>query len=722
LDKANIILKDIFGYDSFRPLQSEIIQNILNKKDTLVIMPTGGGKSICYQIPALIFEGLTVVISPLISLMKDQVEQLKQLGVPTALLNSSLPPEVYRNNFASVKNKQAKLLYIAPESLVKEEISNLLKNTSLDCITVDEAHCISEWGHDFRKEYRQLGNIRKNFPSAVCVGLTATATPRVQSDIIKNLNMTNSKKFVASFNRENLFLQVIPKRDSFRQTINFLNDHKDQPGIIYCFSRKQVDNLNEDLSELGFSTSPYHAGLSDEERNKNQDLFIKDKVQIIIATIAFGMGINKSNVRFVLHYDLPKNIESYYQEIGRSGRDGLRADCLLLFSYGDIAKINYFIDQKEDDVERLAAKVHLDAMVKYAEAEICRRNPLINYFGEIYKKDNCNMCDNCLAVEKEMSDITIPAQKFLSAVKRTGEIFGVNYIIDVLTGTVSDRILSNGHHGLSVFGIGKEFNKKQWQMLTQQFVQKEFLIRDIEFGSLKLSEKANSVLFKNEKVLGKFREPGSPSQKIKQSGLDLSYDHELFELLRRERKDLAEENNVPPYVIFSDRSLTEMAISYPQNDESFLRISGVGIKKLESYGDIFLSIIKSYCLRKNIHSSDYRKKKPGKQNPDTLKYKIVVQSYNNGSPIDKLANEYKVKPQTIISHIARYANEGNKIRLDGLLEKLSVKSDKHQKIFDEFDKDGISTLKNIYEKFNGEISYEDLHILRIVYLQGGFPK
>jgi ATP-dependent DNA helicase RecQ len=720
MDKAKKILKDIFGYDSFRPLQLEIIQNVLNKKDSLVVMPTGGGKSICYQIPALIFEGITIVVSPLISLMKDQVEQLRQLGVKTALLNSSLSPEHYRNNFENVKNLKAKLLYIAPESLLKDEIVNLLKSIRVDCITVDEAHCISEWGHDFRKEYRQLGKFRTIFPSAACIGLTATATPRVQDDIVKNLNMAEHKKFIAGFNRENLFLQVIPKQDPFQQTVEFLKGHQNQSGIIYCFSRKQVDSLHEDLAYLGYSTKPYHAGLRDDERNRNQDLFIKDEVQIIIATIAFGMGINKSNVRFVLHYDLPKNIESYYQEIGRSGRDGLRSDCLLLFSYADIAKINYFIDRKEDEVERLSAKAHLSAMVKYAESEICRRHPLINYFGETYKNFDCQMCDNCIAAEKEMTDITIPAQKFLSAVKRTGEVFGVNYLIDVLMGNDTDRILSNGHQNLTVFGIGKEYTKKQWHMFANQLASKELLNRDLEFGSIKLTERASGVLFKNQKVSGFIKEPETSSKKLKQ--VEQFYDMELFELLRVKRKELAEAQNIPPYIIFSDKALAQMATDYPRDEAGLLRISGIGINKLEHYGNVFLSIIKRYCKKKNITGNLNKRqqvigsRRKSRNNSQVLKHIIVAESFNNGASIKELTEEFEVKTQTIVTHIARYANEGHKIRIEGLMEQISLPAEQHKKVFEAFKEEGISTMKTIYAKFNNEISYEDLHILKIMYL------
>lgn len=717
MDKAKQILKDIFGYDSFRSLQHEIIESVLNKKDCLVVMPTGGGKSLCYQIPALMVSGLTIVISPLISLMKDQVEQLRQLGVNAALLNSSLSQNIYNTNYDNVANKKTKLLYLAPESLQKEEIVSLLKNISIDCITVDEAHCISEWGHDFRKDYRQLGNFKTNFPSAVCIGLTATATPRVQDDIMKNLKMNNPEKFIASFNRENLFLQIIPKRSPSKQVISFLNQHKDQSGIIYCFSRKQVDSLHEELSELGYSTKPYHAGLSDEERNTNQDLFIKDDVQIIIATIAFGMGINKSNVRFVIHHDLPKNLESYYQEIGRSGRDGVRADCLLLFSYGDMSKINYFIEQKEDERERLSAKMHLDAMVKYSETEICRRNPLINYFGENYSEIYCGMCDNCIEDENENQNIdaTIYTQKFLSAIKRTGEVFGLNYIIDVLLGNDTDRIISNNHHKLSVFGIGKELKKKQWQMLAHQLIRKEIIIRDSEFGSLKLSPASNEVLFKNLKVFALVKEPEIKTKKLLRG--EESYDAELFELLRKKRKEIADERGVPPYVIFSDSVLIQMAKNYPENEGELLRISGVGIRKLENFGGAFIFLIKNYVQKNNLKLKSEKKSiRLRTISLNEPRYRTVSNNYIQGKSIATLAKEFNVQEQTIVNHLVRFVIEGHKINIDGLAETLSIDKLNQQKVFDEFDENGTLQVKSVFEKFNGEISYNDLHLLRLIYL------
>jgi len=704
-------LKTVFGYDSFRPLQEEIISNILSKRDSLIIMPTGGGKSLCYQIPALLFKGLTVVISPLISLMKDQVEQLKQLGVDAVVLNSSLTPEEYSYNFNCVKSKKAKMLYLAPESLFKDDIQWLLNEAGLESITVDEAHCISEWGHDFRKEYRQLGILRTKYPDAVCAALTATATPRVQDDIVKNLNLVNSQKFVASFDRKNLFLQVVPKLDPFLQTVEFLNEHKNQSGIIYCFSRRQVDELHEDLSGIGFSTKPYHAGLSDAERVTNQDLFTNDKVDIIIATIAFGMGINKSNVRFVIHYDLPKNLESYYQEIGRSGRDGVRADCLLLFSGSDTAKINYFINQKEDAVERISAKAHLDAMVRYAEYDGCRRQPLITYFGEHYSKVNCGMCDNCIAEAKVSEDITIAAQKFLSAVKRTGEIFGAGYIIDVLTGSEQEKILRNGHHNLTVYGIGKEYTKVQWKQIPIQLLNKNYLTRDVEFGGLKLTPSAISVLFKKEKVYG--RVEAKVRSSTKRLILKEDYDEELFEILRQKRRQIAEARNVPPYVIFSDRTLIEMAKELPQNEFQLSKISGIGEKKIKSYGSIFLILIKSYCAQKNIPA---KKSVVIIKKTERKRYIEVGQEFNKNISVESIAETMGVKRGTIIKHLFDYVLNGNKLNPDYLQSEVKLGKELQKNILNEFKLEGTSALSPLKEKFGDAVTYDDLHLLRIIIL------
>ncbi|MGR3317303.1 MAG: DNA helicase RecQ, partial [Candidatus Anammoxibacter sp.] len=555
IDQAKTILKNVFGYDDFRLLQVEIIENVLRKKDTLVIMPTGGGKSLCYQIPALIFEGLTIVVSPLISLMKDQVEQLTALGVQAVFLNSSLSFEEYNRNIARLRSAEVKLVYLAPETLFMPKTLSLLSSLPVDCLTIDEAHCISEWGHDFRPEYRKLIEVRSNFPSSVCIALTATATPRVQEDIKDNLRFDASNEFIASFNRENLFLQIIPKNDPVSQTIEFLKKFPDRSGIIYCFSRKQVDELYETLNDEGYSVRPYHAGLNDTDRKDNQELFIRDDVQIIVATIAFGMGINKPNIRFIIHYDLPKSIESYYQEIGRAGRDGLKSHCLLLFSYGDIQKIKYFINQKEEQEKRVA-NAHLNALLQYTETEACRRIPLLTYFGEDYSTEKCDFCDNCQAGEKELVDITIPAQKFLSCVKRTDEMFGASHIIDVLRGSQSQKVLKFGHQNLSTYGIGKDYSKKQWFHLSRQFLRKGLMAQNLEYGGLTLTEKTNDVFKGKQVVLGVLEEEHVDYKQAKEDTKE--YDTSLFETLRKTRKELADESDVPPYVIFPDKTLIEM--------------------------------------------------------------------------------------------------------------------------------------------------------------------
>src|SRR5687767_6730472 len=507
-----IILKETFGYDTFRPLQREVIENVMARRDTLAVMPTGGGKSLCYQIPAILFDGLTVVVSPLISLMKDQVEQLWAFGVPSLFLNSSLSPQEYIENMEYVKRREVKLLYVAPETLLSPRILSLLAEVKVDLLTIDEAHCISEWGHDFRPEYRQIVEVRKRFPEAVCLALTATATSRVRQDIRSTLKFATTNEFVASFNRENLYIEVLRKQDPYRQTIQMLERYKDQSGIIYCFSRKQVDELAAYLASKGYSVRSYHAGLEDSDRRRNQEAFIRDDAQIIVATIAFGMGINKPNVRFVIHFDLPKSVEGYYQEIGRAGRDGLPAHCLLLYSYSDAAKLNYFIGQKEGNEKRVAIQ-HLDAIVRYAEDETtCRRKPLLNYFGEAVSADNCSNCDNCTSAPTPLIDITIVAQKFLSCVKRADEKFGAGHIVDILLGSKNEKVLRWEHNRLSTYGIGTELTKKQWMHIARQLLNRGYLKQEGEYHTLSLTTRALDALRKRETIMGILQEPEERSE------------------------------------------------------------------------------------------------------------------------------------------------------------------------------------------------------------------
>ncbi len=538
--------------------------------------------------------------------MKDQVEQLNQLGVPALFLNSSLSFEEYQENVGRVRSGEIKLLYVAPETLLTVRLFNLLASLPLDCLTIDEAHCISEWGHDFRPEYRQIAAVRERFPQAVCLALTATATARVRADIQASLrfkasaNKEHPNEFIASFDRKNLFIEVRPKKNPAAQTIQWLQRFPNQSGIIYCFSRRQVDELAAFLAEKGYAVRPYHAGLEDETRKQNQELFIRDDVQIIVATIAFGMGINKPNVRFVIHYDLPKSIEGYYQEIGRAGRDGLPAHCLLLYSHADVSKQRYFIDQK-DEPERQVAYQHLDALIRYAESEVCRRVPLLGYFGEKYTSENCGMCDNCLKDTGVPQDITIPAQKFLSCVKRSSERFGATHIAHILLGIENEKVLKYGHQNLSTFGIGQDLTRKQWLHIAQQLVQKGLLSQSRDmYRTLKLTPQAYEILRTRAPIQGRLERDETPPPPTRKVG-EIAYDAALFDLLRQKRKQLADEARVPPYVIFSDRTLVEMAACYPQSTASLLRINGVGQVKLGRYGEIFLGVIRDYCKSHNLN-------------------------------------------------------------------------------------------------------------------------
>lgn len=717
------ILKETFGYDIFRPLQAEVIDNILARRDTLAVMPTGGGKSLCYQIPSLLLNGLTVVVSPLIALMKDQVEQLRAFGVSSLFLNSTLSPQEYQENMDYVRRGEVKLLYVAPETLLTPRILSLLDSVQVDCITIDEAHCISEWGHDFRPEYRQLVEVRKRYPKAVCLALTATATSRVRQDIRTTLKFSSTNEFIASFNRENLYIEVLPKRDAYAQTIELLERYKDQSGIVYCFSRKQVDELAAYLKLRGYSVRPYHAGLEDMDRKRNQEAFIRDDAQIMVATIAFGMGINKPNVRFVIHFDLPKSIEGYYQEIGRAGRDGLPAHCVLFYSYGDVAKINYFIDQKEGSEKRVAIE-HLNAIVRYAEDErTCRRKPLLNYFGESYEADNCSACDNCTSAPTPLTDITIYAQKFLSCVKRAHEKFGAGHIVDILLGSKNEKVLRWEHDKLSTYGIGTELTKKQWMHIARQLVSMGYLKQEGEFHTLSLTSKALESLRKRETIFGGLQE----AERVKKEGktkTDVEYNHALFALLRQKRKAMADEIGVPPYVIFSDKTLVEMAAYYPQSVSSLLKISGVGQVKLRQYGNTFLEVIKTYCEKHNLKenfaaqaASFPKKKRSAANNTIPPRTMLIGEAFNTGDTVQTLMERHQVARGTIIEHLTQFAMTGHVLRNGNELQSLSsATSVQQQSAFAAFDELGPALLKPIFDKLNGELNYDELRILRVIYL------
>jgi ATP-dependent DNA helicase RecQ len=590
-DQARQLLKQCFGFTQFLPTQEAVIRRILEGKDTLAVMPTGGGKSLCYQLPALVFDRLTLVVSPLIALMQDQVHQLRALNIPAAFLNSTL---AYRDYLAVANCARAgglKVLFTAPETLLRPETLVLLDQCRVACIAVDEAHCISEWGHDFRPEYRQLHEIRRRFPAAVCIALTATATPRVRSDIRSRLGIQCEGEFVASFNRPNLFLAAQPRHDGLAQTLGFLKGQRNQAGIIYCTSRKQVDQLAAELAGRGWPALPYHAGLDDVVRCENQDRFVREDGLVMVATIAFGMGINKSNVRFVLHYNLPKDLESYYQEIGRAGRDGLPAQCLLLHSRADAVVARQFIERGAAS-ERPGRQARLEAMLRYAQTLSCRRQPLLGYFGEA-PQGNCGQCDRCIcpAAATPAVDITEPAQKFLSCVKRTGETFGAGHIIDVLRGSHSEKVIARQHDQLSTYGIGRDLSGEAWRALAGQFIDQGLLEQDFRYGSLRITAKGWRVL-KGEKAFGTLDAAPVKASESQLSAAD--FDPGLFEELRVLRRRIALEAGVPSYVVFSDRALIEMARFRPRNDQEFLAINGVGEVKLQKYGAPFLERIRKF--------------------------------------------------------------------------------------------------------------------------------
>ena len=592
------LLKQYFGYDDFRPLQEEIIDNVLRKNDTFVLMPTGGGKSLCYQLPALRFPGITLVVSPLIALMKDQVDALQSCGVKAEFVNSSLNPGEIERIYRQAEDGKIKILYVAPERFANRNFRDFLQSIRVSLIAIDEAHCISEWGHDFRPDYRNLRMLRNYFPSVPLIALTATATERVRRDIVNQLGLQNAKLYVSSFDRENLHLSVIEKKNAFPKLLSLLEKYRDDSVIIYCFSRNDTEKLAKKLDANGFKARAYHAGLTQEKRSRVQEYFIKDKVNIIVATIAFGMGIDKPNVRLVVHYTYPKTIEGYYQEIGRAGRDGLPSECVMFYTYADTRKHGFFIDQMENDELRQRAEDKLGEMIKYGELTTCRKKYILKYFGEELQKENCRGCDICLT-EKEMFDATTVAKKILSAVVRTGNRFGKNYVIDVLLGKSDQKIRANGHDQLSVFGIINDFSESALSQIANQLAGLEFVKKsDGRYPTLGITKKGIEFLKGAETLMIPRPYIAPETRKIKKGELD--YDFGLFEELRALRKSLAEAANVPPFIIFGDTSLQEMAYYLPQDRDAFAMISGVGSKKLETLGNDFLRVIVDYTDKNHL--------------------------------------------------------------------------------------------------------------------------
>ncbi len=604
------LLKSTFGYATFRPLQREIIEANLVGEDVFALLPTGGGKSLCFQLPALARDGLTVVVSPLIALMKDQVDALQASGVAATFLNSTLGAEESRSRLRGLHRGDYKLLYVAPERLMLAGWIENLKTWNVSCIAIDEAHCVSEWGHDFRPEYRQLAKLRTALPDVPMMALTATATGRVREDIVTHLKLRDPQTFVASFNRPNLTYRVVPKDEPAKQIITFVRKREHESGIIYCASRATAERVAESLAGRGFLARPYHAGLDAAERARNQEMFLRDDTRIICATIAFGMGIKKPNVRWVIHHDLPKNIEGYYQETGRAGRDGLPGDCLLLFSPGDIAKQTHFLDEITNEQERSIARAQLRQIVHYAESSGCRRAELLQYFGETFPLNNCGACDNC-AEPRESFDGTIVAQKFLSCVFRIQQASrfgaGLNHVIEVLTGAKTDKITRWGHDQLSTYGIGGELSRPQWASIGRELMRLGYVgLGTGEYATLELTAEGMAVLRARTPItLTKPAADAPKSRRVapRREG-DIDCDEILFEKLRTLRKLLADERKVPAYIIFGDNTLRALAREYPQSLSDLEGIPGIGEKKRAEFGEVITATISAYLKHNSRQSFD----------------------------------------------------------------------------------------------------------------------
>ncbi len=706
-------LKAYFGFDRFLPLQEEIITKVLAKRDTLVLMPTGGGKSLCYQLPALRLKGLTLVVSPLIALMKDQVDGLRADGVPAGLLNSTLAAQEANQVQDQARQGKIKILYVAPERLALPGFQRFLQSLDVSLIAIDEAHCISEWGHDFRPDYRNLKSLRRDFPGVPVIALTATATEPVREDIVNQLGLDKPEIFISSFNRPNLTYTIQPKAEPLGSLLHLLEKHQGGSAIIYRFSRKATEETALELSERGFSALPYHAGLERDLRRETQEKFIRDQVQIVVATIAFGMGIDKPDVRLVVHYDLPKTVEGYYQETGRAGRDGLPSDCVLFYSYGDRSKQEYFISQIEDDDEREKAHNKLDQVLVLCDLQTCRRAYLMEYLGESWPQTDCGGCDICLLPREEF-DATEIAQKILSTAIRTGERFGVNYLVDVLRGSANKAVRTRGHHELPVFGISKDVDSDDLKEMVRSLVTNGLLAQNGgDYPTLGVSQRGHKFLKDREKLTLTRPKQAAPVRQVAFPGdRETAYDTKLFDELAALRLEIATDREVPAYQIFGNKSLQQMAFHMPQNELEFSKISGVGDAKLRDFSERFLEVINGYVEANGQPAAVNRVPVSAPKNRVrgiSMSIRETKDLVAQGLSFEEVAEQRGISETTIRSHLERFIQEGGQVDLGHLMPP----EDRRIKIAATFKEMGEARLTPVREFLGDDYTWDELAVVRM---------